>query len=140
MPVWHPAEVHSATRIGSTSCTKETVVEPHWHAPVTHVEPGPHAALHVPQWLAFEVTSTQLVPQSICPEGQPQAPSTHESPAAQAFPQLPQLPALLSRSTQLAPHCVSVPQPAEHSPVRQTSAPAHSVAQFPQCAASELTS
>jgi hypothetical protein len=87
--------------------------------------------------LRFVVMLVQEPLQSMLPAGHVQVPPTQLAPEGQAFPHAPQLVLLVFVSTQDVPHCVSDPQPDEHTPALQTCPVAHMCPQVPQLLASE---
>ena len=105
--------------------------------PPTHWVPPPHAIPQAPQFWLSVVRTTQLVPQSVEPDGHVavQVPALQTSPAAQAFPQLPQSAALVWRFTHWPLQDV-VPTGHVHCPVTQDDPPVHAMPHPPQLALS----
>jgi hypothetical protein len=52
------------------------------HMPALHTSPAPHAVAHAPQFALSCMGSTQVMPHSICPVGQPWSPASGDMEVA----------------------------------------------------------
>lgn len=105
----------------------------HTQEPAVHVASSGHLLPQVPQLLLSVLRSRHTMPQSVCPEEQPDehTPPEHVWPAPQLLPHVPQLRRSLEVSTQKPLQLVR-PPPHTHAPLAQLAPTEHTLPHVPQ--------
>ncbi len=106
--------------------------------PAPHTWPDEHTVGQAPQWALSVCRFTQVVPQSVWPDGHAQVPAWHDWPLVQAWPQaaaavVPQLLLSVSGLTQVPEQLTwPMPQVVAHTPAEHAVPAPHTRLQAPQ--------